>query len=1369
MALPLKKDDKTPKLTFVKGNNEGDDVDIFGDAKKKEKPKAGKLEKITVNVPGLQDKLIARQNLKAELDDLKVLFESVQSELKEIGREKFLELYKKHGANHKSFYINDENGCVRVTPSDKYIALTEERAEQLIKKYGEDIVTVDTKFIFNPEVLSRNMEIIKKIIKETKEISIEDKKDLINRQDTYTVSKGAIDKLSAYDKNIVEVMADIQPIFALYDCSSPEKETGGDLLGMPIIGGYSSCHYAPALDGHICSHCRKECDVMTEQELMHQIAEDSNEGERRKTGGYAMPMPRGKEYEVSIGENVYWGTYSIADNKIMMETCLTFNEEGQEVEVQDNDTRALVYAKVEADHSDEIMDESEYAHELRYEKAADQMGYATGGTMETQKVVLQPYNYSGMGRKQLVFVDTKYAHPDTGKSMMWGYSKTGDVADFKGLFEPTGEKIELEYNVKSSQTANQQKSARVTAIREYVGEMKAGGGKLENAVWGGVRGALKQPILSAKKRDYTVNVDTKTLEVDVNITGADTVDQSALNDAAEWTQFHWGYMVYPKNIDELLATMKVLKVKTSRNDLLKFLPDAKMVETVMNRANEMLKDEKINAIYQSFATKEEAEDWIAKSAQTNVLAEVEKIADKILNYYLPNVTYRQVFSYSDKIGDNMTKLGDYLIDVDTSKDGVRQAYIDIYFGNKYRNEVAQLNSNYASYVRFVEDITDGEHLMNVEVIPDPTRKTVKFLFSDGKTEFATGGGIGHVLNRIDNYTERRLPSQTVKIYLNQEPISGSRNLAETYDNDFSDKHEKAHISFAEYVARHKKWLINGKKHMATGGSGKDEFIIVRCYWGNKEDEKHSETTFKDYIKKNPIKNVWIGLKKIDNFKFDVDNNGRMIMRYSLRKGSSLKYYVSFLNHSVALKNNNAVFLWDINYADWKNKILTKETLELLNTEATFAKGGPSHPAGCVIDEDGVDHFAAARTRGLDSVDYEQEAMEYAGEHWHTLTAKERRDLIEEMEYNRFASGGEMSAQKTIVDTRGNTFFLTKIDSTHFYLSTSPSEKGNALHIGQIRNEPYYNEVNNWLNDKALFEVGEIVWDSEHNDYGVVLDVFERGDVKLDSDGIVSDTYLHKLGSDADSGEKIDLIQAMLRHKRLVDKFPNRYARINYAKGGGLDERAFAQLNKLKSEGKLKRYFDVRGNGQKLFETIIPNKSEKGMYKRYESSSASSLGVLQNEYLDETDILNYLKKTLPKLISREDITILGVPRNKITDREWESILEMAKHLDGATFILKDENFNDVKPQVEYEWYVNEPKAKGGDRKKYIEKEQKWFGKKLATGGGAGKKITQEQAHEILVRNNMFAGGNVPFDKTTNYIGMLEEINAHRRIWNAKELN
>jgi hypothetical protein len=64
------------------------------------------------------------------------------------------------------------------------------------------------------------------------------------------------------------------------------------------------------------------------------------------------------------------------------------------------------------------------------------------------------------------------------------------------------------------------------------------------------------------------------------------------------------------------------------------------------------------------------------------------------------------------------------------------------------------------------------------------------------------------------------------------------------------------------------------------------------------------------------------------------------------------------------------------------------------------------------------------------------------------------------------------------------------------------------------------------------------------------------------------------------------------------------------------------------------------------------------------------------------------------LTKNDIEILGVPRSRITEKEWQSILRMAKYQNGATFILKDDRGIDVKPQVEYEWYIKEKYANGG---------------------------------------------------------------------------
>jgi len=84
-----------------------------------------------------------------------------------------------------------------------------------------------------------------------------------------------------------------------------------------------------------------------------------------------------------------------------------------------------------------------------------------------------------------------------------------------------------------------------------------------------------------------------------------------------------------------------------------------------------------------------------------------------------------------------------------------------------------------------------------------------------------------------------------------------------------------------------------------------------------------------------------------------------------------------------------------------------------------------------------------------------------------------------------------------------------------------------------------------------------------------------------------------------------------------------------AKGGGVSH---PLIEKLKKNKKLARFVDSRGNGKKVFETIVPNKEEKGYYKRYESSQRGSLGVLQNEMLDESDLMAHFNKTKPKLFA-----------------------------------------------------------------------------------------------------------------------------------------
>ena len=109
--------------------------------------------------------------------------------------------------------------------------------------------------------------------------------------------------------------------------------------------------------------------------------------------------------------------------------------------------------------------------------------FATGGGWADVKgsVTIVPYEYTGTyhgQEKQIVWVDTKYAHPDPSKVMTWGYGEKQDtVSDFSKFFTKVGKGVMLEFAIPRYSTANEEKGLRAKAIREYIaaGKKETGG------------------------------------------------------------------------------------------------------------------------------------------------------------------------------------------------------------------------------------------------------------------------------------------------------------------------------------------------------------------------------------------------------------------------------------------------------------------------------------------------------------------------------------------------------------------------------------------------------------------------------------------------------------------------------------------------------------------------------------------------------------------------------------------------------------------------------------------------------------------------------------------------------------------------------
>lgn len=212
---------------------------MFGAAKAKPAAKSKKDDKESVIVPGYEQKIKEYQEIGAQIADLEALQKGLSSELKDLGKEKFLELYKRDNANPNTFLIKDGDGCFMFLPMDKYVGdppskgIDEERADRLKAEYG-DIITKDEKYYFNGAVLERNMETIETLLMGSPDITDADKESLIQKDVKYSIKKGTIDNLAKYGDKMSTVIDEIQIQFQVKTCGGKMAD-GGDVEEEDII------------------------------------------------------------------------------------------------------------------------------------------------------------------------------------------------------------------------------------------------------------------------------------------------------------------------------------------------------------------------------------------------------------------------------------------------------------------------------------------------------------------------------------------------------------------------------------------------------------------------------------------------------------------------------------------------------------------------------------------------------------------------------------------------------------------------------------------------------------------------------------------------------------------------------------------------------------------------------------------------------------------------------------------------------------------------------------------------------------------------------------------------------------------------------
>ena len=197
-------------------------MSLFAKAKKTATPvtKSAKDKKVRLQVtdPNFYTKIEKLEKLNDTLKSAKAQADMISDEIRDIAKSEWVDYYTKTGKNPESVMIVQEvagdTAQVMFVPSDKYITVTEARAEELRDTYGEEIVEEETTFSFDSTMIEKYGEVLSMLIENCSEISESDKEKIIKATTKYSVAKGTIDKLNQYG-DVTEVMEAVKPVVSL--------------------------------------------------------------------------------------------------------------------------------------------------------------------------------------------------------------------------------------------------------------------------------------------------------------------------------------------------------------------------------------------------------------------------------------------------------------------------------------------------------------------------------------------------------------------------------------------------------------------------------------------------------------------------------------------------------------------------------------------------------------------------------------------------------------------------------------------------------------------------------------------------------------------------------------------------------------------------------------------------------------------------------------------------------------------------------------------------------------------------------------------------------------------------------------------------
>ena len=185
------------------------------------KPKK-ELTRISIDDTDFFNDIKQYNSIQEDMKNLKKDSDFIFSELKEISKEKWIDLYNETSDNPGSIVLEStvegETAELTFVPSDRYIKINEKSAKALREKYDDDIVEEDITFSIDNKMAKKYGKVISQLILKSNDIEEEDKRKIIKAEKSYSVKKGTIDSMYEYG-DVSEVFDSIKPVVSVKNVS----------------------------------------------------------------------------------------------------------------------------------------------------------------------------------------------------------------------------------------------------------------------------------------------------------------------------------------------------------------------------------------------------------------------------------------------------------------------------------------------------------------------------------------------------------------------------------------------------------------------------------------------------------------------------------------------------------------------------------------------------------------------------------------------------------------------------------------------------------------------------------------------------------------------------------------------------------------------------------------------------------------------------------------------------------------------------------------------------------------------------------------------------------------------------------------------